>query len=151
VITQSPHKMIRAPLEARGITAGYTILSVPPARVPDYLAASDFGLSFIKPCFSKLASSPTKIGEYLASGLPVLSNTEIGDTDEILKQPGVGVLVDSFTDVAYKMALAEMVQLLSPREAIQRRCREVAEAHLSLARTGRDGYLRAYRALGWIG
>jgi len=48
------------------------------------LRDADAGLSFVKPCVSKLASSPTKIGEYLAIGLPVVSTTGIGDIDQLL-------------------------------------------------------------------
>ena len=41
-------------------------------------------MSFIKPCLSKLSSSPTKVGEYLAAGLPVISTAGIGDVDDLL-------------------------------------------------------------------
>ena len=34
-----------------------------------------------------IANSPTKFAEYLASGLPILTNTGIGDSDEILREP----------------------------------------------------------------
>ena len=45
-----------------------------PGEVPRYLKAADVAISFIKPCYSKQSSSPTKIAEYLASGLPVVCN-----------------------------------------------------------------------------
>jgi len=41
-------------------------------RVPDYLTASDVGVSFRRKCFSMNAVSPLKIGEYLLCGLPTL-------------------------------------------------------------------------------
>ncbi len=46
--------------------------------------AAQLGLSFVRPCPSKVSSSPTKIGEYLAAGLPVISTAGIGDVDELL-------------------------------------------------------------------
>src|SRR5687768_7432269 len=45
-------------------------------RRPSYLSAADAGLSFIKSCFSKIASSPTKNAEYLACGLRTLGGLQ---------------------------------------------------------------------------
>jgi glycosyltransferase involved in cell wall biosynthesis len=67
----------------------YTVRGVPSRDVASYLSASDAGLALIKPCFSKLASSPTKTAEYLACGLPVIINAGIGDSDSLAKRmPG---------------------------------------------------------------
>jgi glycosyltransferase involved in cell wall biosynthesis len=149
VLTQSDHEMIAGALAKRGVTPDrYTILTAPSREVPRYLAAADFGVSLIKPCFSKLSSSPTKIGEYLASGLPILSTAGIGDLDELLGGERLGALVDRFDRGAYRAAIEQMKALLADRAAIQRRCREAAERHFSLDAVGREGYLRVYRYLG---
>lgn len=50
-------------------------------ELPDLLALFDVSVSFIKPTFSKKASSPTKLGELLGMGIPVFSNTGVGDID----------------------------------------------------------------------
>ena len=52
--------------------------------IPKYLAISNLMISFIKPTFAKIASSPTKIGEAFSVGLPVISNKGIGDLDSII-------------------------------------------------------------------
>src|SRR5881397_2065430 len=65
VLTQSDPALIAAPLQKLGLTkTDYFIGQVPPREVPRYLKAADVAVSFIKPCFSKLSSSPTKIAEY---------------------------------------------------------------------------------------
>ena len=51
-----------------------------PVFSPVELAMADAGLSFIKPCLSKLASSPTKLAEYLAAGLELDGHRD-GDTE----------------------------------------------------------------------
>jgi glycosyltransferase involved in cell wall biosynthesis len=150
ILTQSRHALITNALDRIGIPAeSYTIKTVTPDEIPSWLPAADFGLSFIKPCFSKLSSSPTKIGEYLASGLPLLTNTGIGDLDSLVRDESVGVLVESFTVAAYTSALANMLELISNGEAIRQRCREVAERQFSLQNIGRERYLRVYERLGF--
>ena len=44
-------------------------------------------LCFILPAFSKRASAPTKLGEMLGCGLPVVANP-IGDVAQILPERG---------------------------------------------------------------
>jgi len=150
VLTQSPKGIIAEALQRRGIPERcYTILTVPPDAMPEHLAAADFGISLIRPCYSKLSSCPTKIGEYLASGLPILSSAGIGDIDELVQQEGVGVLIERFDAPSYRRALEEMRTLLGNGPAIQSRCRGAAEHYFSMDRVGREGYLRVYRHLGW--
>lgn len=55
------------------------IQSAERAEVPHLLAQSDVSLFFIKPAFSKKASSATKMGEILALGIPVITNDGVGD------------------------------------------------------------------------
>ncbi len=44
--------------------------------------------------FSEIARSPTKIGEFLACKTPIIINSGVGDTDKIIRDYGVGLLVD---------------------------------------------------------
>lgn len=63
-------------------------------QVPSYIGCSDVMLSFIKPAYSKIASSPTKMAEALAVGVPVISNTGIGDIDIITHTLKAGVVIN---------------------------------------------------------
>ena len=54
----------------------------------------DVGLYFIHPTFSKTASCPTKLGEFLASGTPVITNPKIGDINNIIKNNKCGLIID---------------------------------------------------------
>lgn len=85
-------------------------------EVAGLLAAADYGLFFIKPAFSKLASSPVKLGELMALGLPVLTNAGVGDVDPILRESGAGVTVERFDLPAYDQAL-ERLEALQPDPA----------------------------------
>ena len=63
-------------------------------EVPVLLGCADVMLSFIKPAYSKMASSPTKLAEAFAVGIPAISNTGIGDVDEITIALDAGAVVD---------------------------------------------------------
>jgi glycosyltransferase involved in cell wall biosynthesis len=152
VWTQSDPAPLRAAAREAGL--GEEILNVgrlPPERVARELARTDAGLSFIKPCLSKVASSATKVGEYLAAGLPVVATAGIGDTDELLTEPvpggkPVGVLVHRFTPDAYREAAVQLGRLLADPDT-PARCREAAERHFHLERVGWARYRRLYRQL----
>ncbi len=58
------------------------------------LDAWDYGLFFIRSSFSKTASSPTKMGELLAKGIPVIANSGVGDVDDLINEMNVGFVVD---------------------------------------------------------
>ena len=64
--------------------------------VPLHINIMDWGIFFIRPTFSKKASSPTKQGEIMAMGVPVICNSGVGDTDFIVKKYQAGVVVENF-------------------------------------------------------
>jgi glycosyltransferase involved in cell wall biosynthesis len=116
------------------------------------LAKAHAGLCFIKPCLSKLASSPTKVGEYLAAGLPVVCSGEIGEVEALLtgaaarKNAPVGVIVREFTEKGCREALSTLLDLLGDPETPQR-CRAVVEECLDLERVGWVRYQQVYQSL----
>ncbi len=147
ILTQSPSTMITSRLQKRGIgEKDYKICKVSPAEVPGYLNAADVAVSFIKPCFSKLSSSPTKMAEYLAAGLPVICNAGIGDLDELIESDRVGVLLRDFNQESYLRALAELKEL--EREVtLPTRCRRSAIARFDLVGIGGARYRRLYERI----
>ena len=97
---------IKDRLFERGFTEEDMFVSrIPPDEVFFWLQGADIAISFIKPCYSKQSSSPTKIAEYLACGVPVISNKGIGDVDELLTKNNVGVLLDDFSSESYVRAI----------------------------------------------
>lgn len=142
ILTQGEREPIVAELERRGVAAHATITSAPPEAVGSYLAAADFGVSFIRPSPSKASSSPTKVGEYLGAGLPVLSTAGVGDLDALLT-PSVGVLVDTHSDAAYAAAATRIAALAgAPETAVA--CRALAVSELSLTGVGIPRYAELY-------
>lgn len=147
ILTQSPPEMIERHFRKHGIAKeNYLIRKVAPEEIPRFLSMADIALSFIKPCYSKLASSPTKMAEYLASGLPVISNAGIGDVDRVLEEDRVGVLLREFNQTAYLETLGAVEELVG-NEMAQRRSRASAEARFDLEKIGGRRYRRLYQRL----
>jgi glycosyltransferase involved in cell wall biosynthesis len=130
-----------------GITDDWAeIRAVNPAEVAGWLRYARAMVFFIAPSPSKRASCPTKFAEGLASGLPVVCNRGIGDLDEIVEEEKVGVLVDGFSETAYKDATRRLGLLLQDPQ-LATRCRRLAESRYSLA-LGVDSYYRLYALSG---
>jgi glycosyltransferase involved in cell wall biosynthesis len=70
------------------------VYNVPFSKVTDYLRTADVGFIYYKMSFSVIGRSPTKLGEYWASGIPVIALKGIGDVDKIIgTYPGSGILL----------------------------------------------------------
>jgi len=136
--------MITGPLQRRGVPAAdYLVRKIPPAEIPRYLKAADLALSFIKPSYSKQASSPTKLAEYLASGLPVVCNAGVGDVDAVIERDRTGVLIRELNPDAYLEAL-RAAELLLQDVGVADRCRASARRWFDLREVGGARYRRLY-------
>ena len=83
-------------------------------QVPEKLAACDWGISFIKPSYSKTASSPTKMGEMLAMGIPLVVNGNVGDVKEITHRTGGGICLDDFSAEQVTKAVNQVREGIQP-------------------------------------
>ncbi len=98
---QEAHLMIltkdilsKSEMETLSTNRKISITNSPFKKVSDYLMAGDVGLIIYKPSFSVIGRSPTKLGEYWATGLPVISFKGIGDLEELYnKYESGGVLL----------------------------------------------------------
>lgn len=77
-------------------------------EVPALLSLSDHSLFFIKPCYSKISSSPTKHGEIMAMGIPVITNAGVGDVEEITTQYEGGTILKEFSEAAFDAAARQV-------------------------------------------
>lgn len=114
-------------------------------EIPDFLTKARAGIFFINP-YRRYNSSPIKFGEYLASGVPVVVNSGIGDCDEIISEERVGVVIKDFSLSAYEKGIKELTELLSEGRALRERCVKAAEKHFSLE-IGINKYLDIYKML----
>ena len=144
-LTTGSHGRVRELMNSRSIPGkNFSVLSVAAADVPSYLAAADAGLSFIKRCMSKIASSPTKNAEYLACGLPVIINEGIGDSDALIDEWHAGVLLEEFNEQEYDAAAREIEAMVAAPDA-REKARRVAEQLFHLETVGGERYAALYQ------
>lgn len=148
VLTQSQPEIMKNLLKERGFTEkDFLITKVAPAEIPVYLIAADIAVSFIKPCYSKQASSPTKNAEYLICGLPVVVNDGIGDTSRFTREDQTGVIIENFSAESYRKAVAELEKMLENRKLISEKCRKSARQRFDLQTIAGKRYRLVYSRL----
>ncbi len=123
------------------------IFKVPHQEVPRHLARGLFGVLLLRGSRSLRGACPTKVGEYLASGLPVVSSLAIGDLDVILEAERVGVVLKGHSRMAISEGMSRLAELLQEGETMRARCRWVAEKEYSMSAKGEPAYQALYRAL----
>jgi glycosyltransferase involved in cell wall biosynthesis len=78
-------------------------------QVPALLSLSNYSLFFIKPCYSKISSSPTKHGEIMAMGIPVITNSGVGDVKEIVEGYKAGYVIDDFSETSMQNIISDIL------------------------------------------
>ena len=69
--------------------------------IPSLINVSNFSIFFITPKFSKIASSPTKMGEIMNLGIPIICNTGVGDVEKIMNECMPELLVNELNKKEY--------------------------------------------------
>ena len=50
------------------------------------------------------------MGELLSMGVPIITNTGVGDVDSIVKDTRCGVLINNFNNQDYKVAIEDLLK-----------------------------------------
>ncbi len=109
-------------------------------EVPLHLSLFNEAIFFIRPSYSKKASSPTKQGEIMAMGIPLVCNAGVGDTDAIVFRYKAGTVIGEFSSSAYEEAVRKGISY------DRNRTMEGAKEYFSLE-TGVERYAAIYEAL----
>lgn len=112
-------------------------------QVPQWIKASDINISFIKPVYSKISSSPTKLGEVLSMGIPVITNSGVGDVEKIVNDARGGYVLHQFTDEAFDKAIDAIPELLEKDPAA---IRERISKYYALD-VGVEKYISCYKQI----
>jgi glycosyltransferase involved in cell wall biosynthesis len=142
VVNRGGHEVIARSLERNAVPRERTeVVAADHAQVPAQIQRMDAGAFFYKEGRSRAARAPTKLGEFLATGVPCICSAGVGDVDAILERDRVGVTLRDSTDVGRREAMRALVAL-SEEPDVKARCVAAAFRTFSLA----EG-VRAYDAL----
>ncbi|WGT51481.1 glycosyltransferase [Thioclava nitratireducens] len=128
----NPEEVRAAFRENEAVLERLKIAPSPSDQVPDVLRGQTASVMFFTEGLSKLGSSPTRMGEILGCGMPVVANDGVGDVAAIIRKYDVGVLVDSASKEDMNAAWDKLLALLEDPD-LPDRCRRAAEEVFSLA------------------
>jgi len=132
ILNRGDHTYIRQRMQVHDVDQDAILLETADhAGVVRAMVRMDAGIFFIKPVYSKMASAPTKLGEFLGCGVPCLGNSGVGDMAAILLREQVGVALEDFSEAQMRDSIARLI-LLARETGIHQRCRKAAMAHFSL-------------------
>jgi glycosyltransferase involved in cell wall biosynthesis len=111
----------------------YKVVRALPGDVPGLLQAADIGLLLREKNPVNSVASPTKFGEYLAAGLPVIACEGAGDAATIIRETGCGILLDDPThwDGDRQRLRDFMSSVCAEREAWAQRTKSFVSEHRS--------------------
>ena len=133
ILNRHEPEKVKQVLSRKGFSpSDVTVAAADFDEMPTYLARAFAGMYFITPAFSKVGSSPTKLAEYLAAGVPVIVSRDIGDSADQVSQHRLGVVVNRFDEEEYRTKWVQFVSLVRSDGEIRSRCRQVAAEQLSM-------------------
>lgn len=146
LVNRKEHAFIRERLHAVGLDDGdFELIAADHNRMPKLIRSMDAGIALIKPVYSKTASAPTKLAEFLGCGVPCLANNGVGDMQAILEEDRTGVVLGGFTEDERRQAVKDLLALASEPD-VAARCVRTAQRHFALAE-GVARYQVIYRRL----
>ncbi len=147
IVNRGEQELIRERVVAADIgLPSVEIVAADHCDVPQLIGRMSAGMALIKPAYSKIASAPTKLAEYLGCGVPCLGNVGVGDMVDILEGQRIGIALKDFSDEAIRDGVGELLAL-SRGPNLQQRCRQSAIELFSLDH-GVAAYAAIYRQLG---
>jgi glycosyltransferase involved in cell wall biosynthesis len=123
VVTAEDHEELKAHAVGRGVSPERLVLTRTTfSQMPAFFRLMDVGMFFIKPVFSKKGSAATKLGEFLASGVPVVINEGVGDSAEIVRGERIGVVLSDLDAETFAGTFGQVRALFDDPE-VRLRCR----------------------------
>jgi len=116
------------------------------AEMADLIPNYSFGVAICKldSGTSLTAAMPTKIGEFLACGRPVVVNKGLGDMDQFIDEFNIGVILNGEQDNLVQ-GVTKLLELISD-PSTPSRCRASAEKYFSMDK-GTNAYLKIYKEI----
>lgn len=118
------------------------VVSAQRDEMPALLQLSNASVFLIRNSYSKRASSPTKMGEIMSLGIPVVCNAGIGDVDTIMAVGNAGILIEKLDEAHYEQAAYSLLNRKFSKDVIQ----TVAAGYFSLHH-GVASYQRIYDSI----
>ena len=149
-LTRHDDTSVRAEARRAGLrNEDLLVFGVEPEEVPRWLSLFRFGVFFLRPSYAAKGSSYAKLAEFLACGVPVVTNKGVGDIDDILGSNQCGLVVPGLRDSDLATAARQTLAFLDgdgvPQD-VRDRCRATAARLFAIDEAARQ-YLAIYTGL----
>jgi glycosyltransferase involved in cell wall biosynthesis len=135
---------LRNRASALGIPQSYIVhVAAERKDVPSLMSLMSASVFFILPAYSKKASSPTKQGELMAMGVPVICNDGVGDSAAIVNRYQSGWVLSECKEEEYQKVADNWESIVSLDKAATRKG---AEDYFSLEK-GVEAYHGIYESI----
>jgi glycosyltransferase involved in cell wall biosynthesis len=109
-ITNEPEEKIIELAKSKNIASeDIRVTSCLHKDVPTYISLFTISIYFILPAYSKKASSPTKQGELMAMGIPIVCNANVGDADKVIADTNSGWVIHNFNEESYQKTIQQIL------------------------------------------
>lgn len=109
------------------------VISATHSEMPGLVKMAHFGMAICKEdnLETLAAAVPTKIGEFLASGRPVIISKGLGDMDTLVKNSQTGIVLGQ--EAPLDLVASQLRELIAD-PGLQDRCRSLAMEHFDMAK-----------------
>ncbi|MBL6660573.1 MAG: glycosyltransferase [Crocinitomicaceae bacterium] len=104
VTKESPDLVRNTALKLGVDSNSVKIVSALHHEMPSYMSLFTCAVFFILPAYSKKASSPTKQGELMSMGIPIICNDGVGDTADLIRKYNAGSVIPSEEILTYDLS-----------------------------------------------
>ena len=113
----------------------FKIISAKRSEIPKLINQMSCLVSFYRIKYSVISVSPTKIGETLACGVPIICNSGIGDTNEIIKSLDSGLVITDTSDESLTGAISALDKILKINPSlIRNKSKEIFDLDVAAAK-----------------
>jgi glycosyltransferase involved in cell wall biosynthesis len=120
IISASDKGYISSVMERQGISKESVVITKAARKdVATVLSLSTYSIFFYDIVYSIKACSPTKQGEIMSLGIPIVCNYGIGDTTEIVNKYHAGFTVANFSTVEYDSVIHQLLNTEFDTKLIQ--------------------------------
>ena len=118
-LTKEPASLIYDKAKELDISSSHFLIEESSRNnIPTKTKNWNFSFIFIIPSYSKKFSSPTKQGELMAMGIPIICNEGVGDMDEIVIKFNSGVIVS--TNEIANLNIQDIIRKTFEKEQIRK-------------------------------
>ena len=132
IINKDEHNSIKILLNKYKFTnSEFEIKYIPPYNVSSQIIKSNFGMFFPISGYYLKAYFPTKLGEFISNGIPVITSRINNHVDELIIRNNIGIIIDDFENINYAKLNEKISYMISDKD-VATRCLNVARQSFDL-------------------